>query len=416
MSEAVGRIKRVRIRNYKSLADVDVELEPLTVLVGKNGSGKSNFVDALMFMRDCLSRNGSQLSDSYRQLAESILTHPMLSDHNHIEFVVTLTLPSGNDALYAFSVEFYDNRQPSIVYEQCRISIQSENQQGVKVLAEYIAHRNKDEILVNGDVSMDRKSLGSYSFILHNVTGHKDFQNVRNLLCGIREYDIRKEELQKQFDHYSPVDIPLDEDGRNAGTILHRISRHGSSYSNYESLCNYLGLIIPHLRPIYSQSGSVGSIRFVVDGISTRNPTFDAKHVSDGTLRVFGILLALFQAKTPPLISIEEPEMAVHPGAVDVLVEAFTEASQRTQILITTHSPDLLDCKELKLDQIRIVEMVDGVTRIGKVGDRTTAVIRKYLSTPGEMLKQNQFGSQDGERDEERWVEEQHRLQNESRT
>jgi predicted ATPase len=128
---------------------------------------------------------------------------------------------------------------------------------------------------------------------------------------------------------------------------------------------------------------------------------FPHRSMSDGTLRAFGVLLALFQcvdrpASDPiPLVGIEEPESTVHPAAAGVLFDALHEASHFTQVVVSTHSPDLLDIPDLDVDWLRIVEMVKGKTVIGPADEASRSIVRDRLCTAGELLRQNHLKPQD---------------------
>jgi hypothetical protein len=117
--------------------------------------------------------------------------------------------------------------------------------------------------------------------------------------------------------------------------------------------------------------------------------------VSDGTLRMTAVLTALFQTSTRngflSVIGIEEPEAAVHPAVLPILVDAMIEASAFRQILVTTHSPDLIDNAELTADNIRFVERRDGTSLITAVDDVSKETVQKRLYTLGELLRLNQL-------------------------
>lgn len=100
---------------------------------------------------------------------------------------------------------------------------------------------------------------------------------------------------------------------------------------------------------------------------------------------MLAILVALYQTPAPPLIVIEEPEANLHPGALGVLADVIKEASLRTQVIITTHSPDLID--HFDPEVIRVVERVDGVTVVGKVQENQREIIRQKLYRPGELMR-----------------------------
>lgn len=112
---------------------------------------------------------------------------------------------------------------------------------------------------------------------------------------------------------------------------------------------------------------------------------FDPVQLSDGTLRVFGILLALYQVPPPKLLVIEEPEQTVHPGVLGVLVDAFREAAESTQIIVTTHSPHFID--HFEPEQVRVVTLQNGTTTVSRVKKtQLEAVKRRLMSMQDFML------------------------------
>jgi len=127
-------------------------------------------------------------------------------------------------------------------------------------------------------------------------------------------------------------------------------SSRGSARSDggerYGRLCRLLEQAVPGLKAVERVAvRDQETIQFSQD-LGHKNPMrFDALSMSDGTLRILGILLALQQDPLPTLIAIEEPEATVHPAIADLLVEALLDRSRDVQVLLTTHSPDLLDAK-----------------------------------------------------------------------
>ena len=118
--------------------------------------------------------------------------------------------------------------------------------------------------------------------------------------------------------------------------------------------------------------------------------------MSDGTLRVLGILVALFQRnhdskKRVMLVGVEEPEIALHPAAAGVLLGGLQDAADKTQIIISSHSPDLLDDKNLDPESILAVEALDGNTLIARVDEAGRSAVRDRLYTTGELLRLNQL-------------------------
>jgi predicted ATPase len=88
---------------------------------------------------------------------------------------------------------------------------------------------------------------------------------------------------------------------------------------------------------------------------------------------------------------LEEPEVALHPAAVGILVDAVRDASQRTQVVMTSHSPDLLDRDDLDDQVILAVAAHEGVTTIGPLNEVGREALHDRLFTAGELLRMNQL-------------------------
>ena len=138
------------------------------------------------------------------------------------------------------------------------------------------------------------------------------------------------------------------------------------------------GYLIPELRHIDAEGNQVWR---------------GAVQESDGTLRIAGILTALLQPSLG-FIGIEEPEQTIHPGALGVLFDCIREASTRSQILLTTHSSELLD--RLDVDEIRVVERQRGVTTVSPVDETQRSLVKKRLATVGELVFSEGLRGQDG--------------------
>ena len=118
--------------------------------------------------------------------------------------------------------------------------------------------------------------------------------------------------------------------------------------------------------------------------------------MSDGTLRALGILVALFQGfgnskGQRTLVGIEEPEIALHPAAAGVLIDSLREATYRSQVLVTSHSTDLLDDSSIPDDAILAVVAEHNETKIGLLDDTGRSALRDHLYTAGELLRMDQL-------------------------
>jgi predicted ATPase len=136
----------------------------------------------------------------------------------------------------------------------------------------------------------------------------------------------------------------------------------------------------------YIPIGQKETISFKQDISDTTPISFEAISMSDGTLRALGILLAVYQASSPSLIAIEEPESTIHPAALEVLVDILFSGAACSQILLTTHSPELLDDKDISLSNILVVSFKHGQTEIHPIGELSRKAYLSHLATLGELL------------------------------
>ncbi|MGE0710128.1 MAG: AAA family ATPase [Planctomycetota bacterium] len=121
------------------------------------------------------------------------------------------------------------------------------------------------------------------------------------------------------------------------------------------------------------------------ESTSPRHKWFNSAQESDGTLRVAGIVSALLQDPPLPVIGIEEPELTVHAGAIPLLYDFIKQTCGRSQVLLTTHSPELLDL--LDADEVRVVDRRDGETSVAPMEEQQRGAVKNGLLTLGDILR-----------------------------
>jgi predicted ATPase len=173
---------------------------------------------------------------------------------------------------------------------------------------------------------------------------------------------------------------PLNERGENLASVLRTLKR---KQDLERALARVLGDVLNYR---VSQVGGYLVTKLQHEAPEgERAPLFELAQESDGTLRLLGILTALYQDPPRTLIALEEPELTIHPGAISLLWEEITSVTPQTQILLTTHSPDLLDLCKAK--QLRVVEKIDGATQVGPIAKDQRRIIRERLFAPGQLLQ-----------------------------
>lgn len=369
----IPHIRRVAIRNYKSIARSAVELSPFTVLVGPNGAGKSNFVDALAFVQECLSES-VELAFRNRGGIDAVRRRSSGRPTN-IAIGVTLELDDGSLADYAFEIAAKPRQQFRIANERCEIG------QFMRPHAFEVENGafKKQIHGIRSKVSADRLALFAAS-------ATDEFRPVYDFLTSMRFYSIAPARLRELQDA-DPGDS-LKRDGANAAAVLKRIREEEDGKERHERLCRLLEQVVRGINRVeYRAVGQKETLRFEQDVGLKRPWTFEPLNMSDGTLRVLGLLLAVYQPRQHSVVMIEEPEATVHPAAAEVVFQVLLDAANERQVLLTTHSPDILDQKGLKDDQIRVVTMARGQTVISPVSASSREAIRERLYTPGELLR-----------------------------
>jgi hypothetical protein len=187
----------------------------------------------------------------------------------------------------------------------------------------------------------------------------------------------------------------LRRDGSNIASVVHRIQRTNRGQADKARIEEYLRQIVPGMHGVAgAELGNWETLEFSQDVPGARSPwRFQAQSVSDGTLRALGVLVALFAdtGETLSTIGIEEPESALHPAAAGVLLDALRDASDRRQVVVTSHSPDLLDRHDFDLSELRAVRSIGGETVIGELDGAGALALREDLYTPGELLRTDQL-------------------------
>ncbi len=182
--------------------------------------------------------------------------------------------------------------------------------------------------------------------------------------------------------------------GENIASVLGHLERTAPQAKSL--IEEYLQKVVPMIHGVDRKPiGPMESLEFRQGVGGARYPwRLLAQNMSDGTLRAVGILTALFQRNGeahPTLIGIEEPETALHPRAFSALREALKRASEQTQVIVTSLSPELLDDDSLDVDSILAVDTGSGEPRIAPVDEASRSMLQQHLFSAGELLRLNQI-------------------------
>ncbi|MGC2660740.1 MAG: AAA family ATPase, partial [Bryobacteraceae bacterium] len=199
--------------------------------------------------------------------------------------------------------------------------------------------------------------------------------------------------MKVDLDTSGPADV-MEPNGSNIASVFDRISVENPYAA--KRITDYMQRIVPGLRTISSETFKTYKLlNFEYESANSGSHTFLASSMSDGTLRAFGVLVALFQRagneSRPTLIAIEEPETGLHPAAAGILFDALAEGSRFGQLIVSSHSPDLLESPEISTGSILAVDAGGGTTRIASLNEAARSSLRDKLYTAGELLRMDQL-------------------------
>jgi predicted ATPase len=182
--------------------------------------------------------------------------------------------------------------------------------------------------------------------------------------------------------------ISLRPDGSNATSVLQEIERQEPT--DLERIGQILASIVPNTKRVrIKKHGKKLSLEFTQEWGDRKRLNFEAFSMSDGTLRALGLLAAVYQRPTPSLMVIEEPEATIHPGALGAVLDLLRHACRKMQVLITTHSPEVLDAKWIQDKHLRIVSWEEGATHITPISEASRKALQQHLMGAGELLCSN---------------------------
>lgn len=375
-------ITRVRLHNYKSVASCDIKLGPIAFLVGPNGAGKSNFLDSLRFVTEGLR---TTLDHALRDRGGIGEVRRRSGGHpNH--FAVKLDfLTESFGGSYFFRIGARPRAGFEVLQEECRIVPLAP---GMAEPAHYLVEKG---VIVSSSAAI-RPAASADRLYLTVASGLPEFRGVYDALSSMGFYNLNPDKI-RELQSPGPGTL-LARDGSNIASVYETLQRDNPV--GRERVTEYLEQVVPGVKGVDTKLlGPKQTLEFRQAVQGSRDPwRFLAANMSDGTLRAFGVLVALFQAtngKNIRLVGLEEPESALHPGAATVLLDSLTEVALKAQVVVTSHSPDVLEGRNVPIDALFAVQADAGSTEIAPIDEAAKSALRERLYTAGELLRAGQL-------------------------
>ncbi len=379
MGRSAPFLRRLRVTDYRSIASCDVAFTPLLVLLGPNGAGKSNVVDALLFLADALRSTPADAATSRGGLDEILRRSAEPTDRFSVHLDIAVELNGEPTPVeYGFTLGRDSTGQRPVVVHEERCVIRG--REGQEITTGFTL---RDGLIVDGG-KIERDRL-----YLPLAATQGEYAEVYRSLRAMLFYHLNVDRM-RQIEHVG-FGKRLGYSGERLGAVLGELAQEHPVFK--ARIDDYLNAIVPE---------AVGVDQRVIDSYSTvelrtreGERPFGPEAISVGTLHAAGVLTALFQPAVlegqATLVTIEEPETALHPAAAGALFDALTEASEHVQVLITTQSADLLDRDDFDPASVRVVAMSGGVTKIGEIDEVSRRLVEDGRTTLGELMRGGQL-------------------------
>lgn len=372
-------IVKVVIKRFRSFPSAALEMGNPMFVVGRNGSGKSNLADVFSFVAEAMTSPLQAVFDRKGGIAAVRNRSSVKSAPPNMGLAFVLGPSNGiAGGRFAFEVRALPNYGFRIVREQCQVQMKNggrwwfDRGEGWSTNAEGLT-----------------PALEPTALAMPLVGGDERFAPVFKVLGAMRVYSIQPAMLREMQDPDSG--IALRPDGSNAASVLQELTTRGADASaTRQEIHNFLEAIVPETMAVKPKKhGNKLSMSFSQQWGEDKKLSFDAFSMSDGTLRSLGLILAVFQKPSPSVLVIEEPEATIHPGALGAMLDLIRRASKTMQVLVTTHSPDLLDASWITDDNLRIVSWQQGASHVLLPSSATRKAMRSHLMGAGELLRSN---------------------------
>lgn len=349
-SQTPPRIEALTVKNYRALRNVTLEgIQPLTVLLGANGSGKSTVFDVFAFLAECFQSGLRRAWDErgrFRELRSR-------GSHDPIEIELVYREHTGAPRItYHLTIDERDNR-PFVAAEWLQWRRRPTGRP-----FKFLDFENGQGLVMSGEMPEENdertpEALESAEYLAVNTLG----QLARNpRVAALRRF------ISGWYLSYLSADSAraitgagaqerLSQTGDNLPNVIQYLKEQHPS--RLEQILSKLTARVPCLERVEADIMPDGRLLLQIKDAPFQKPIL-ARFASDGTLKLLAYLTILYDPQPPPLVGIEEPENYLHHRLLPLLAEECRQATERTQLMITTHSPFFID--ELKPEEVWVLE------------------------------------------------------------
>ena len=333
------KIRRLRLRNWKNFVDVEVSIADRVFLVGPNASGKSNFLDVFRFLRD-LALAGGGFQEAVRRRG-GVSAIRCLAARRHPDVEVRIELADEKaEVAWMYELVFYqDNQRRPFI--------------------------RRERVLQNGEVLVDRPNTEDEDdaarltqTYLEQVNVNKSFRSIAEFFTAIRYLHIVPQLVRDPDRSVGRINDPF------GGDFLEQVAKTPERTRNarLRRIQKVLRLAVPQLEEIGLQRDARGTphLRGKYQHWRAQGAWQTEEQFSDGTLRLMGLLWACLE--TGGALLLEEPELSLHTEVVRMLPQMLARVQRKNhrQIILSTHSAELLQDDGIGLDETLLIDVQAG--------------------------------------------------------
>ena len=403
-------IHRLKVSGFLSFGPggIDLPMEPLNVLIGPNGSGKSNFLEAIALLK-AASRGISEPISRMDGVREWLWKGPAAPHSTRME--ARVDYPPGGVLRHALTLADRNGRpevtservEPSEKHTDERVSLSyyrpPQDEQAALEISKANAEEARKKRVSEWDTGylLSRSRPGAIDFAgemepkqsLLSCAANPDrlalwyLKEQYGRICLYRNWSFGPSAGLRQNQSTHDRADSLDEGGQNLPLVLSHFQAE-----NKRQLVAALQKLFDGIVDI-SCPVTGGTVGLFLE--EDNNRTIPATRLSDGTLRYLCLLAILLHPEPPPLVVIEEPELGLHPDLLPTLSDLLLAASERSQLIVTTHSEVLVDALTETPESIVVCEKHDGQTEMRRLDkDDLAKWLKDY--TLGNLWSSGQLG------------------------
>ena len=339
-----GALDRLSVSGFKSIRELkDFPLSDLNLFVGANGAGKSNLIELFRMLLAMADKNFSKFVLAHNGADGFLFNGPKVTPAIRAEFAFSShsTYRQG-PTIYRFeAMPTADGR--TLLLSEEREYVTTDPRSYGPVAEESRLRDEKDEKAADG------QSWGVGHYVYEAISNWMAYHfHDTGANAPMRRYEITQDSQR------------LRPDASNIASFLLRLKTEPAGSKHYSEIVNAMRLVIPFFDDFRLDVQAMGEARKVALSWQQKGSDFPMQpyHLSDGSIRFICLATALLQPEPPSMIVIDEPELGLHPEAIAILSELIQDAAKRTQVLIATQSPLLLD--QFAVEDIVVTSRKDG--------------------------------------------------------